>query len=235
MLLNRIEDLPHTDERAVIINCSTKEVSTLALLSTLKYAEMPVLLVDCESKDGSLEHFSELMNRFTFDILSAPLRGHGITLDWLFSTIKAEKVLLVDSDAEIIDPAILRFMREYIDEPSTFGAGFVNGPTWIDDLPGDPLEGAYLNERPWMPLTMLKVKYIREAIAGGISFSARTIYNDFFFSEKLSRHVGRLRARFRSFRSLKTPKLLRQSYYGHRPSVVYCDTGALMLQHLKYQ
>jgi len=235
MYLKRIEDVPHTEERAVIINCSTKEVTTLAVLSTLRHAEMPVLLIDCDSKDGSLEFFLDLMRRFDLDILSAPLRGHGVTLDWIFRTINAEKTLLVDSDAEILDPAILHFMHRYIDEPSTFGAGFVNGPTWIDDLPGDPLEGAYLHERPWMPLTMLKVKYVREALAAGVSFSARTIYNDFFFSEKLSHQLCRLRARFPMFRWLQTPQLLRKNFYGHTPSVVYCDTGTEVLQYLKYQ
>lgn len=138
MYLKRIEDLPLTEEPAVIINCGTKEDATLALLSTLRHAEMPVLMIDCESKDGSVEFFLDLMQRFDFDILSAPLRGHGVTLDWYFRTINAEKTLLVDSDAEILDPAILKFMREYTDESSTFGAGFVNGPTWIDDLPDDP-------------------------------------------------------------------------------------------------
>ena len=235
MRINHIEDLPWIEDRAVIINCGTKEVSTLALLSTLRYAGVPILLIDCESRDGSLEHFLNLMTRLDFDVLSAPLRGHGITLDWLFGAIKAEKILLVDSDVEILDATIFRFMREFIDEPSAFGAGFVNGPTWIDDLPGDPLDGAYLQERPWMPLTLLKVKFIREALAAGISFSARTIYNDFFFSETLSRRLVRLRSIFPWFRRFQSPKMLRQTYYGHRPSLIYCDTGALMLQHLKYQ
>jgi len=235
MLLNRVEDLPHANERAVIINCGTKVVSTLALLSTLRYAEMPVLLIDCESKDGSLEHFCDLMNRFSFDILSAPLRGHGITLDWLFNTIDADKVLLVDSDVEIREPEILRFLRNYIDDPWTFGAGFVNGPTWIDDMSGNALEGAFLQERLWIPFTFLKVKFVREALAGGVSFRARTIYNDFFFSPKLSHQLALFRSRITAFKGLQTPKLLRRSYYGHTPSVIYCDTGADMLQHLKYK
>lgn len=234
MLLSRIDDLPHLEERAVIINCGTKEPSTLALMSTLKYAAMPVLVIDCESKDGSVEHFSSLMSRFSFDMLSAPLRGHGLTLDWLFNKIPADKVLLVDSDAEITDPAILCFMREYIDESSTFGAGFVNGPTWMDDIPGDALEGAYLHERPWMPLVMLKVKFIRAALAAGVSFSARTIYNDVFFSEGLSRRLAQLRIRFPLLKAVGTPKALRKSYYGHAPLRVYCDTGAMILQYLKY-
>lgn len=232
---NSINDLPPADERAVIINCGTKLVSTLALMSTLRHAGMPVLLIDCESKDGSLDHFRALESRFGFDLLSAPLRGHGDTLDWLFKTIPAEKVLLVDSDVEIIDPEILEFMRKYIDDPWTFGAGFVNGPTWMDDVPGNPLEGAFLQERLWIPFTLLKVKFIREALAAGVSFRARTIHNDFFFSHSLSKQLARIRSRIGALKSLQTPKVLRRSYYGHTPAVVYCDTGAEMLQHLKYK
>jgi hypothetical protein len=156
MYLKDMSEMPFSLERAVIINCGTKEVSTLALLSTLRHGGMPVLMIDCESADGSVEHFLKLMEEYHFDLLSAPLFGHGITLDRVFKRINANKVLLVDSDIEILDSAILRFMRDYIDEPNTFGAGFVQGPTWIDDRPGSWLEGALYQERIWMPLTFLK-------------------------------------------------------------------------------
>src|SRR5258708_23863026 len=158
MRFTHIQDLPHANERAIIINCGTKTVSTLALVSTLRHVAMPVLVIDCESKDGSLEHFLGLMNRFPFDILSAPLRGHGNTLDWLFSTINADKVLLVDSDVEILEAGIFQFIREYIDEPWTFGAGFINGPKRIDDVPRNVLEGAYLKARLWKPVSVFKVQ-----------------------------------------------------------------------------
>jgi hypothetical protein len=235
MFLKQLGDMPHANERAVIINCSTKTVSTLALLSTLRYAEMPVLLIDCESIDGSLDHFHSLLDHYSFDLLSAPLRGHGDTLDWLFSVIAADKVLLVDSDVEILDSRVFGFLREYIDEPWTFGSGYVNGPTWIDDVPGNALEGAFLQERIWIPFTLLKVKFIREALTAGISFRARTIYNDFFFSEEVSRRLNEVRSRFPVLQGIQTPRILRKAYYGQFPARVYCDTGAEMLQHLKYE
>jgi hypothetical protein len=235
MFLKEIGEMPHVNERAVIINCSTKTVSTLALLSALRYAGMPVLLIDCESKDGSLNHFRNLLDSYRFDLLAAPLRGHGDTLDWLFSVIAADKVLLVDSDVEILNSRVFVFLREYIDEPWTFGAGYVNGPTWIDDVPGNALQGAFLQERIWVPFTLLKVKFIREALGAGISFRARTIYNDLFFSEKLSARLNRIRSRFPAFKRLQTPHMFRRAYYGQTPARVYCDTGAEMLQHLKYE
>ncbi len=56
-----------------------KLVTTLALLSALRYAGMPVLIIDCRSEDGSWEHFIKLMEAYDFDLLSAPLKKHGET------------------------------------------------------------------------------------------------------------------------------------------------------------
>lgn len=57
MLIQSLSDLAPEPERAIIINVNTKLVTTLALLSTIRHAGMPVLLIDCESTDGSLRHF----------------------------------------------------------------------------------------------------------------------------------------------------------------------------------
>jgi 3-dehydroquinate dehydratase len=67
MHLKTLSSLKATDEQAVIINVGTKAVTTLALLRALKYARMPVIVIDCESTDGSLEHFSEMMKAYDFD------------------------------------------------------------------------------------------------------------------------------------------------------------------------
>ena len=65
-------------------------------MSALKYANMPILLIDCESTDGSMQHFTRLMQRYPFDLLSAPLQNHGHTLDWLFLNVPAQNILLID-------------------------------------------------------------------------------------------------------------------------------------------
>src|SRR5687768_15725113 len=107
MVVHSLLDLPRVENRAIIINVGTKWVTTLALLSALRYARMPVLVIDCESKDGSAEHFKALMQNHSFDLLSAPLKPHGHTLDWLFINIQSENVLLLDSDAEILNRVML--------------------------------------------------------------------------------------------------------------------------------
>src|ERR1700753_477542 len=81
--LMSLDELPRVETVAVIINCSTKVVTTLALLSAFAHTDFPVLLIDCESIDGSRSHFEQLSRtiRKTFFWLSWPLHLHGRTLD----------------------------------------------------------------------------------------------------------------------------------------------------------
>jgi hypothetical protein len=234
MIFKSIGEIPWAEERAVIINVGTKAVSTLALMAALRHARMPVLLIDCEYGDGSLEHFTRLHASHDFDLLSAPLRKHGHALDWLFSNIPAAKVLLVDSDLEILGPEIVDLARTLIDGSldgeTVFGAGFTHGPCWIHDHPGI----GWYQERMWIPFCFLRVDLVREALAAGRSFIDREIPNDFPV-----RAVARaLRQRFKipGFRRLRLRVLdpFRRSYYGQKPAYVYCDTGADVFQHLKY-
>ena len=232
MRYHAFSDLSSCGERAVIINAGTKVAATLALMSALRHAGMPVLVIDCERGDGSPGHFIRLMKTLPFDLLSAPLRKHGETLDWLFAEIPAEKVMLIDSDVEILDSEIVRFMRIFIDEPNVFGSGFVHGPCWIQAHPGI----GYYQERMWISFTLLKTAPVRSALESGRSFRDRIVYNDFVPSRLLSRLLA---ARFRvpALRTLKLSCLnpFKETFYGHKPSYLYCDTGADLFQYLKYQ
>lgn len=230
MLLKDISQLSPSAHRAVIINVSTKLLTTLALLSAIRHAEMPILVIDCESGDGSLEHFIKLMKVYDFDLLSAPLKIHGKTLDWLFENIPDEKVLLIDSDAEILSSYIIRMMGDFIDEDKVFGCGFIHGPAWLPDRVG------YYQERMWIPLTELKVSYIRQALETGHSFVDKTILNDFAASDFISKLLA-LRFRHPSVRNWRLSGLnwFKESYYGSKPSFVLYDTGAAVYQFLKYQ
>ena len=76
--------MPHRNAEAIIINCSTKEQTTLALVSALRHARLPVTVIDCESTDGSLAFFRRLRDRLPFDLAEMPLRRHGDSLDRLF-------------------------------------------------------------------------------------------------------------------------------------------------------
>jgi len=225
-------------EQAIIINVSTRDVSTLALASALRYSGMPVLLIDCEvpgSDDGSFEHFSRLQERLNFDLLRAPLRRHSEALDWIFTEIPVEKVLLVDSDVEILDGRMMDLMREFIGDSRVFGSGFVEGPNWMSGRDGFESHGLF-EERMWIPLTMLKVRPVREALASGQTFQEKQVFNDFAASPFLSRAAASLRYRIPSLRSKQFRPLdvFKESHHGLKPWLVWYDTGARLYQHLKY-
>jgi len=61
MVISDLSGLPKTAETAVIINAGTKYVTTLALLSTLRHAQVPTIVLDCASQDGSFGWFEHLL------------------------------------------------------------------------------------------------------------------------------------------------------------------------------
>jgi hypothetical protein len=238
MIIQQLSDLAPAPKRAVIVNVNTKWVTTLALLSTLRHAKMPILVIDCQSQDGSWGHFQGMMQEHGFDLLRAPLRLHGIALDWLFREIPAEHVLLVDSDAEILGRTILDIIEQDLDNPRVFGGGFIHGPEWMTELQtGIALPRAALyQERMWIPLAMLNVAKVREALAAGRSFAARMIYNDLACLPSVAQWLyGRFRHPRWSRSRLKFLDPFRRTYYGAKPSYVFCDTGADVFQYLRYE
>lgn len=237
MILKSLIELPPAEEQLVIINVNTKLATTLALLSAIRYAEMPILVVDCESGDGSYAYFANLSNTFDFDLISAPLRAHGVTLDWLFSHLSSKKVLLMDSDIELLDSEITARARQFIDGERVFGCGFVHEPEWVHGwLPGQ--EAGLSIERFWVPFVMLKTSFVQEAIQSGCSFLAKVVYNDFPPWQFASKILLLLRYRFSNPPWSRVWNLLipfRNSFYGHKPSWVNIDTGAQIHQYLKYR
>jgi hypothetical protein len=233
MKLQHIHELRPVDAQAVIINVSTKLVTTLALMSALKYTKMPVLVIDCESWDGSAEHFTGLMRGYDFDLLSAPLQGHGKTLDWLFTHIPAQKVLLIDSDLEILGAELIDLMNMAIDARNVFGSGFVHEGGWMT---AHKTPYGYYEERVWVPLTLLKVSLVREALEYGRSFISRTVLNDFPPSLFISRLLVK-RFRIPVIRNTKLAFLdsFRHEFHGLKPSFITYDTGAELYQYLRYE
>jgi len=166
-------------ERAVIINCGTKWATSLALVSALAHARCPVLVVDCESRDGSREHFARLARErcLAFDWLEWPLRPHPAALDALFAEARDERLLLVDSDVEVASARVVAAMRDALDaDAGAYGAGFVHGPAWMGKEHGVAPMTAYYAERMWIPCVMLRVAIVREALAQGASFANRRVH-----------------------------------------------------------
>jgi len=174
-----LADLAAVPERAVIINCGTKWVSSLALLSTLRHAACPTLVIDCDSRDGSRAHFERIARDLAlrFHWLEWPLRPHPEALDVLFREAGDNRLLLVDSDLEIRTAVVIAEMRQALDDdPKAYGAGFAHGPSRMGADHGLAPDSGYYAERMWIPCVLLRVSHIRAALARGVSFANRRVF-----------------------------------------------------------
>ena len=223
--LNDLREVPALKQLAVIINCGTRLTTTLALVSLRATTDMPILLIDCESKDGSREHFSRLASQHGLDFywLDWPLRKHGHALDALFAGIAAEQVLLVDSDVEIRSSEVIAMMQNaLVADAQAYGAGFRHGPEWLGAEHGLPARVGYYAERMWIPLALLRADAIRDALAAGASFIQRRDFVEFPDYPRLSRWLA-LRFWLPAVRSIRPRQRVGA---GRSPAFIEFDTGA---------
>jgi hypothetical protein len=246
MILSSLTHLADSEEQIVIINVGTKLPTTLALMSALRYTTMPILILNYPLTDRSYEYFSSLMKKYEFDLMSCPpiplqshngtLAHHGETLDWLFSQAPSKKVVLMDSDTELLSAEIVSFALRSIDDANVFGSGFRNTmsqcPGWLPNQE----EGLYV-ERFWTPFVMLKTSLIREAIAAGCSFRQKILFNEFGPSQLVSRSLLNLKNRgvLRDHGIWRLLHASRKTYFGQKPSWINFDTGAEIYHYLQDQ
>ena len=171
-----LAQLPRVHTCAVIINCDTNWYTTLALASCRTRTSLPILLIDCQSTAESRAHFRKISDRLGLEFfwLEWPLRPHGIALDALMAEIPASRVLLVDSDLEIVGEGLVHSIVSALDaEPNAYAAGLLHPAGWMDP-PAHALPPAtgYHMERMWIPLVRLDVEKVRVALAAGESFLA---------------------------------------------------------------
>lgn len=233
-----ISDIPHSPEKAIIINCGTHLSASLSILSVLRYCQTDLVVINCPMPSDTagaeqayfvrLQAYCEEHNLGTFTRVEQPLRLHGDTLDFVFRNIQADRLLLVDSDLEVLEPTLIGQMRRWIEQEHCFGAGFFHGP-YFGFGSGKFPEGFYA-ERMWIPFTLLKVKYIRQALAAGQSFNIRKIYNDFPYNNKIGGLLYKYAARFHIPLSWNP---LRRRYLGFRANYVLQDTGANIYEYLR--
>jgi hypothetical protein len=223
------------DAEAIIINCSTKEQTTLALASVLRHAALPVTVVDCESTDGSAAYFAKLAARLPFRLAHMPLRRHGETLDRIFRDTAREALLLVDSDAELLQGDLVPAMRAGLAE-GAYGSGFLHRGEWLgaNHLVGGDI--GYYAPRMWIPCVMLAVAPIRAALEAGQTFRAGVVCNEVPQLPWLARLLY-LRFRVPGLRRLRLDALRgrRAEHFGVRAHYVYCDTGAAVHDYLTRQ
>src|SRR5437870_8606409 len=229
--METISDLRSAAELAVIINVQTKYVSSLALLSTIRHINIPIMMIDCESQDGSFEWFRSLQRDFSFHLVREPRRQHGAALDWIFQSTQADKILLVDSDIEVLNSEMFQLMRARLRDERAYGAGYLQQGSWFETHYGTdrPLASGigFYKSRPWIPFALLRVAPVRTALAAGASFMHRLELNDVPQIPAISRLLWR-RFTFPLCRQmrLRALDLFRREYEGRKPSYLFFDTGA---------
>lgn len=237
MVISKVTDLGIREEQAIIINVGTRLSTTLALLSTLRFAGMPVLVVDCPlvpEDTSEFRYFCELMNSYDFDLISLPLNEHGITLDYLFKHLSANYILLVDSDLEIYNGELIPLMKKYIRNKTVFGAGFTHGPCWLKPESWEMRREGYYPERFWVPFTLLDVKIFKEALLENRSFKTKIFYNLIPRYQKLSRQLL-TRVPFLKVQNYSFLNFMKRDFHGRKLCFSYYDTGADLFQYLKFE
>lgn len=236
-----LSELAPAETQAVIINCGTKWVSTLALLSTDRNTGCPVLLINCESRDGSREHFFQLSSKLKLRVtwMEWPLRPHHVALDHLFREIRSERVLLVDSDVELLSHRVFAAMSELLSaDASSYGSGFLHGPEWVGSAQGLHENAGYYMPRMWIPLALLRTDAIRTALNSDLSFEGQRLFQDLPRYPRIARLLG-FRYRFPHLRKMRLPthwRLDRSDHSGEAgtscASYLDFDTGAVLHQWL---
>lgn len=223
----RLAALPALPARSLIINCSTRLVTTLALLGALRHGAPRVLLLDCASGDGSGPWFERLRGAYDFDLLFAPLLPHGRMLDLVFRRLRDDSVLLIDSDLEILDAEVLDRTRQGLADPGCYGAGFLHDDPEPRIGPEPALEKGRYAERMWIPFCWLKTAPIREFLERGQSFMHGREYREFPPSPWLSRWLYQ-RWRIPGLRriSLAATRPWRRRRFGEASAFIEYDTGA---------
>jgi hypothetical protein len=233
-IVSSLSEVPGVPVLAVIINCGTKLTTTLALASALAHGDAPVLLIDCESADGSRQHFTRLAHDHGLDFwwLDWPLRRHGIALDALLGSVQAKRVLLIDSDVEIRGDRVVQAMAHALDaSPECYGGGMLHGPAWLGADHGLPSNVGYYAQRMWIPLVLLRTDPVVAALRAGASFAQRRAFTEIAGRPVLSRLLA-LRYWLPGLRELRIAGGERGQGSAPTPAFVEYDTGADMHQAL---
>jgi hypothetical protein len=255
MAVRELGELAPAPDRTVVINVGTDVVATRALLSACEHAPGPILLVNVTPTDASRAHFDRFAPERGIDVVEAPLLLHGQALDKLFRELRDDRLLLLDSDAEIRSPDIVPWMRAKAALPEAFGAGFTWGPFLVGEDWHAPARAEVLYmERPWMPCVVFDRALVADAIADGWSFDAEWLSNEAVGRDHLSRFLGarwgppwgtrskswellpRPVQRLVAGRPLPSLRWLRRRRYGVlQPHLVHYDTGGRLYEHLRFE
>lgn len=236
----KIEKLSYKYERAVIINCGTLMCTTLAILSSLKYLHIPLLVIDCkgDNVEGDFIALNKLKQKYEFELVEMPLMSHGSLLDRLFLYLKSDYIYLVDSDVEILNEDACCVLRKVqastlVSKENVFGYGF----TQCAGLGLPPFERVFHMERMWIPLVCLNRHLIAKYIECGYSFNICSRSN--FYYPKISSMLVKIRNKFNKSRIVvfgvffdNVLSLFRKKHISKKIDKYDYDTGALLYEKM---
>jgi hypothetical protein len=178
--LQCLSDVPFAPMIGVIVSLNTRVFTTLAVASAARYLGIPLLIVECESTDGSYETLSRLVLPTQAWIVRSPKQIHGVLIDRLMRELKSTRVVLIDSDVEVRDAIAFRAMQAAMDvavagEDVTYAAGWAHGD---HDMSNDTMPHAWFPRRPWIPFALFDRRICAELIAVGCSFEATEVGNE---------------------------------------------------------
>jgi hypothetical protein len=97
---------------------------------------------------------------------------------------------------------------------------------------GTDFENALLFERPFIPISLFKASFVKEALNAGRSFAAIMIDNEYAtLPNSINRYVRKLMTIFK----IRPPLCFRKRYFTSYPKRVYYDTGAKIYEYLRYE
>lgn len=179
----------------IVINCDTPHLTLLAAKSFVEACPYPLLILDC-SRDNSMRALADRAGLLSqrCAVIKWPLAKHGITLDKVIVRLNCQYLYLLDSDAEITNPALpARMLADLQAYPDAYGAGMLHRETSLDATHLYPDGMAIYRERMWIPFVLLKSDVVRSVIRDGISFERQVEYPNYFSNLRLLNSiVGRL-------------------------------------------
>jgi hypothetical protein len=169
MRIETLDALSPVSTRAVVVNLQTDHATTLAVASLRRHApEARVLVVDLDPTEAGRAYFDRMAAAWDFDVFESHDRPHGDVLDEVVPRALADRVLLFDSDAELVDPNLFATLCDAVGASDVYAAGFEQRAAPLP--PSYPGPATQLASRGWPVCLMLDGEAVRVACEEGASF-----------------------------------------------------------------
>lgn len=213
--------------RVVIINVDTVTYTALAAASARQTMPFDITLIDCSRAEAQAQATANLAAQLDLDYRRWPLKTHGQTLDRLFGNTEADRLILLDSDAEILDGRPMLHALQADPGGHEYGIAWEQ-PTARATEAGSPIS-LYM-ARPWIPFCAFTVHQVRELITDGASFEARRVDNDLLWLPARLRRLISLRRHVPILRTLDLDRFQshQQTIDGETTPYFEFDTGAAL-------